>query len=518
MVKNLIPFTNIYANNKGMDNLLQKFHINSVEEIKSDTFNADLNIEVHDYTKDFAKLATKKHKLLSNQQTYSNLLQLIEQFEKSLDISDGFSFDIQQTDVSSLNIITPGEIEIILKDPINKTWIALSLRILNNEGNSLIAKILRNIIIERCKKILIQTVKKFKSEAVEIQKIHNKLLDVIQISDIFYEYQYENFVKFAELYKQCIHWYYTFYCLQYFNVLKDVKLESVGSIQEQASSYLAKWMNNATSEEFKYENHDVFMRRLNGFMGSVKDYVVPLQIIENNNALNWNVEDFVKNMTLTLKANYTKELDFVRKFIMKDDKLKVLFKADDVDYTEIYDNNFLFTNCNLLLKNVVSQIDNDYLGIFISIRLVQGYLRELEKMDLSNQLLVFFNDVLNLILWPKYQQIINSTILNHTNLKAIPIAKYIDFLKNLLCIDLAFGNGFDWSKDPQYQTFMNSLTIFESQNVHIKDKRQSWHILMLNLVDSISLKLLSNLESQEAYDEFMSRDNNILVTLRERYT
>lgn len=84
-----------------MDNLLQKFQINSVEEIKSDSFNADLNIEVQDYTNDFAELATKKHKLISNQQTYSNLLQLIEQFEKSLDISDGFNFDLQQTDVSS---------------------------------------------------------------------------------------------------------------------------------------------------------------------------------------------------------------------------------------------------------------------------------------------------------------------------------------------------------------------------------------------------------------------------------
>lgn len=501
-----------------MDNFLQKFQINSVEEIKSDSFNADLNIEVQDYTNDFAELATKKHKLISNQQTYSNLLQLIEQFEKSLDISDGFNFDLQQTDVSSLNIITPREIEIILKDPINKTWIELSLRILNDEKKSLITKILKNIIIERCKKILIQTIKKFKSEAVEIQKIHNKLLDVLQISDILHEYQYENFVKFAELYKQCIHWYYTFYCLQYFNVLKDVKLESVGSIQEQASSYLAKWMNHTTDEEFKYENHDVFMKRLNGFMGSVKDYVVPLQIIENNNALNWNVEDFIKNMTLILKSNYIKELEFVGKFIMKDDKLRQLFKGDDVDYTEIYDNNFLFNNCNLIIKNVVNQIDNDYLGIFISIRLVQGYIQELEQMDQSNQMLVFFNDVLTLILWPRYQQIINSTILNHTNLKTIPITKYIDFLKNLLCIDLAFGNGFDWSKDPQYQTFMNSLAIFESQNIHIKDKKKSWYILMLNLLDSISLKLLNNLESQEAYDEFMSRDNNILVTLRERYT
>ena len=41
---------------------------------------------------------------------------------------------------------------------------------------------------------------------------------------------------------------------------------------------------------------------------------------------------------------------------------------------------------------------------------------------------------------------------------------------------------------------------------------------MLNLLDSISLKLLNTLESQEAYDEFMSKEDNILVTLRKRYT
>jgi len=178
----------------------------------------------------------------------------------------------------------------------------------------------------------------------------------------------------------------------------------------------------------------------------------------------------------------------------------------------------LFNNCNLIIKNIINQIEVDYLGIFISIRLVQGYVTELEKVDTDSQLLTFFNDVLNLILWPKYQTIINSTILNHSNLKTISISKYLDFLKNILFIDLSFGNDFEWSKDPQYQTFINSLTIFESQNDNVKDKKKSWYILMLNLLDSISLKLLNTLESQEAYDEFMSKEDNILVTLRKRYT
>lgn len=108
--------------------------------------------------------------------------------------------------------------------------------------------------------------------------------------------------------------------------------------------------------------------------------------------------------------------------------------------------------------------------------------------------------------------------MNHSNLKTISISKYLDFLKNILFIDLSFGNDFEWSKDPQYQTFINSLTIFESQNDNVKDKKKSWYILMLNLLDSISLKLLNTLESQEAYDEFMSKEDNILVTLRKRYT
>ncbi len=33
-----------------------------------------------------------------------------------------------------------------------------------------------------------------------------------------------------------------------------MKLEGVGSIQEQASLYLAKWMNNTVDDDFKYEN------------------------------------------------------------------------------------------------------------------------------------------------------------------------------------------------------------------------------------------------------------------------
>jgi len=501
-----------------MDNLLQKFNIHDIEEIRTDAFNAELKIEIQDYNKQFEELGNKKNKLIKNQKTYTNLLNLIQNFEKNLDINLNVDFKLEQNTTSPLNIITPNEIEIVLKDPITTSWMNLSLRILNEENKSLITKILKNIIIERCKKVLIQTIKQFKTEAVEVQKIHHKLLNIIEISNILYQYQYENFLKFAELYKQCIHWYYRFYCLHYFNVLKDVKLESVGSIQEQASLYLAKWMNNTVDDDFKYENHDVFMKRLNGFVGSVKDYVVPLQIIENNNSLNWNIEDFIKNFCLTLQSNYIKELNFVNKFIIKDDTLKNVFKAEDKKYTEIFDNNFLFNNCNLIIKNIINQIEVDYLGIFISIRLVQGYVTELEKVDTDSQLLTFFNDVLNLILWPKYQTIINSTILNHSNLKTISISKYLDFLKNILFIDLSFGNDFEWSKDPQYQTFINSLTIFESQNDNVKDKKKSWYILMLNLLDSISLKLLNTLESQEAYDEFMSKEDNILVTLRKRYT
>lgn len=501
-----------------MDNLLQKFNIHDINDIKTDKYNPDLIIEIQDFKEQFQDLANKKYHLINNQKTYTKLLQLIQNFENELDINLDFDYKLEQNTTTPLDIITPNEIESILKDPITADWIDLSLRILNDESTSLITKILKNIVIERCKKVLIQTIKQFKSEAVEVQKIHTKLLNIIQVSDILYQYQYENFVKFAELYKQCIHWYYKFYCLQYFNVLKDVKLESVGSIQEQASNYLAKWMNNVEVEDFKYENHDVFMKRLNGFVGSVKDYVVPLQIIENNSALNWNVEDFVKNMCLTLKTNFVKEIEFVNKFIIKDEKLGNVFKAEDIKYLEIFDNNFLFNNCNVIIKNIVNQIEMDYLGIFIAIRLVQGYIKELEEVSSGSQLAIFFNDVLNLILWPKYQTIINSTILNHNNLKTISITKYLDFLKNILFIDLSIGCDFDWSKDPQYQTFINSLSIFENQNVNIKDKKKSWYILMLNLLDSINLKLLNTLDSQEAYDEFMNRDDNVLVTLRKRYT
>ncbi|XBW38452.1 hypothetical protein QEN19_004040 [Hanseniaspora menglaensis] len=497
-----------------MDVLLGKFGVLDIESLEIGTKNwTEEEIGNINFEKRFNALADKKSSLIKNIYRLEKILEKTKVFDEALNLenlktiskeSERIIFNDSNENVDMESITTPKEIEQILTDQITPEWLSLAFTILNERSpDLLIQQILKNIILEKCKKILILTIKTLKTKETQLQSIHRKLLPISDIAKIIYRYEPLQYEQFLELYKGCIHWYYSFYTSLYIQALANCKIETVVTVQEQATSYFSMLISSASSEYAssdsyeKYEDHDNFKLRLSRFQTTM-EHVVPLQILESSNA-SFKIEDLLKNFALLLQDNYKKEMKFVRSFFNQNEKDKEI---------EVFDDRFLFVKCEEIFRSFIESIEVDYLGILIFIRLVQKYVNELEE---DSDLHKFWQEILHLQLWPKFQKITSMRIYQVDVLKNCEILKFYNFLHNLLSVELALNQRFEWNSEPIYQSFINGLNLFEKSNKNLKhDKgKQHWRILMFNLLDEIDLELREK--------EVNLAKKNIISELRERY-
>lgn len=507
-----------------MDVLLSKFQVIDVDDLRDDFVgekNWDFDrLEQIDFEKQFDDLAGKKSNLISNIKNLDGILARTKIFDDYLELDSvtylkniGFSGENDAEAVDLSRIITPKEIEEILRDQISSEWLNLASKILTDEASdSLIQNILKNIILEKCKKILILTIKTLKTKETQLQALHKKLLPISGITKIIYKYEPKQYTQFLELYIGCIHWYYKFYISVYTRALLNCKIETVSTVQEQATSYFSKFLPASTTDLLtmndydKYEDHANLKERLSNFQITI-DHVVPLQIIESSN-VEFKIEDIIKNFALLLQENYINEMHFIKTFF----KLEENTEEVNTD-VEVFDDRFLFVKCKNLFKTFIDSIETDYLGILISIRLIQIYIEQLDEgCDLQN----FWLELVQLQLWPKFQRITSMRIYQIDYLKNCDILKFYDFIKNLLFVDLYLNQKIIygtllWNTEPIYQSFINALNLFENINKNLKNDKgkQHWKILVFNLLDELDMELRSR--------NITLKEGNIISELRLRY-
>ncbi|KAL6926825.1 hypothetical protein ACO0SA_004933 [Hanseniaspora valbyensis] len=508
-----------------MDVLLNKFQIVDVETLKDDytsenTFDYE-ELERVNFEEKFDALSDKKSNLIKNINSLNTILAKTNDFNGDLNsetiknltvVNLNGKLEQETKDADLTNIITPKEIEQILTDQVSPKWLALAFKILNERSSeSLIQQILKNIILEKCKKILILTIKTLKTRETQLQAVHDKLFPISNITKIIYTYEPKQYNQFLELYTGCIHWYYKFYISMYTQALVNCRIETVVTVQEQATSYFSKFLSSASAltdplgddEYVKYEDHTNFKERLLAFQRTM-NHVLPLQILESTNVV-FKIEDIFKNFGLLLQDNYIKEANFVETFFNRSE----IRNTDELyKQIEVFDDRFLFETCQNIFKNFIDSIEIDYLGILISIRLIQGYISDLES---DSDLQRFWQELVQLQLWPKFQRITSLRIYQMDFLKNCDILKFYDFMKNLLFVDLYLNQKFQWNIEPIYQSFINGLNLFENINKNLKNEKgkQHWKILMFNLLDELDMDLRSK--------DIGLEESNIISELRQRY-
>ncbi|CAI4059456.1 Vps52p SKDI_04G6860 [Saccharomyces kudriavzevii IFO 1802] len=283
--------------------------------------------------------------------------------------------------------------------------------------------ILKNVILERSKRLIISKIKTLRSHhPVPSQRLQTQLLKVQRIFPFIRDNNLSLALELRQAYCYTMKWYYKEYFSRYIRSLTILQFQQidsqfalgnglsttpVGGFSNSSSLFFSSYLTTSASNAFynkvpvtdeEIDKYFQIKRRLN-ILTQEDNTVMVSQIAENNTSRNY-IEIGFKNLNLAILDNCTVEYHFLKDF----------FAMSDENFDEI--NGLLeqifqptFDEATEYTQHLI-QYNYDIFGVLISIRVANQLQFESERRGIPSMFDSFLNGQL-IQLWPRFQQMVD---------------------------------------------------------------------------------------------------------------
>lgn len=283
--------------------------------------------------------------------------------------------------------------------------------------------ILKNVILERSKRLIISKIKTLRSHnPVPSQRIQNKLLKVQKIFPFIRDNNLSLALELRQAYCYTMKWYYREYFSRYIRSLTILQFQqidsqfalgnglsttSVGGFNNSPSLFFSNYLTTSASNAFynklpvtdeKIDKYFQIKKRLN-ILTQEDNTVMVSQIAENNTTKNY-IEIGFKNLNLAILDNCTVEYHFLKDFFaMNGDNFEEINGLLEQIFQPTFDEATTYTQ-------QLIQYNYDIFGVLISIRVANQLQFESERRGIPSMFDSFLNGQL-IQLWPRFQQLVD---------------------------------------------------------------------------------------------------------------